>query len=74
LDLPHSFDTVLKLGDADKDKALVKAPWQVENLREGEQLGVALRLDLLELAAFASQAAIVKWIMNLAAPFALVGD
>ena len=54
-DLPHRADAVLELGEADKEKALVKTPRQIKDLRESEQPGAPLRLDRIELASPAAK-------------------
>src|SRR5271157_1520597 len=73
LDLPHGFDFIFKLGDANHEEALVKAPRQVENRCVGQEFGIALGFDFLKLSAFALQAAIMERIVQLPAFLTLVG-
>ena len=58
-DLSHGFDVVLKFSHPDDEVALIEAPRQVEDGRVGEEFGIPFGFDLLELAAFARQAAIM---------------
>ncbi len=51
MDLSHGAHAILEFDHADGQVALVEAPGQVVDAREGEQFGLSLRLHRLEFAA-----------------------